>query len=191
MALGAFSFNGDIQNALADFSVISKRVAAEIFGVGEREELLSVVNLKEKRVVAESPVSPALERSAPAKVAPINRSVSIAEIVFDPEGSDVGKEFIKLHNYSVSDIDLKGWSLRLLREGKDDSTSLAKIGSVSADKTIIIAGEFFFVGLNKYSGDLPIGVKRSAPLPNDGGFVLLFDSSGVIVESVKYGDEGL
>lgn len=46
------------------------------------------------------------------------RGIILSEILPNPEGADMGKEFIEIHNPSDSVISLKGCSIRLVEKGK-------------------------------------------------------------------------
>ncbi len=118
----------------------------------------------------------------PAPTTPVINHLLISEILYDAQGADAGKEFVELYNPTASDIDLKDWSL------KNATTSLAKFGSVSLDKLIIKTQGYFLVGLSSYNGSPAADVVRSASLPNTTANILLYDSSGTLVESVSYND---
>ncbi len=106
--------------------------------------------------------------------------IVISEIFYDAVGSDTGKEFVELYNPSSADIDLKKWSL------KNSSSSLTSIGSKAEDKTAMKSGGYFLVGFSNYNGSPSADVMRSASLPNASATIILFDTSGGIVDSVSY-----
>ncbi|MBI4133543.1 lamin tail domain-containing protein [Candidatus Uhrbacteria bacterium] len=111
----------------------------------------------------------------------------IGEVLFNAEGSDAGKEFVELYNPTDKEVSLVGWSLRLLKEGEEKTSSLASIGASEADKTVIPAYGFFLVGLNKYAGGAD--VVRSAALPNASGSLYLLDADGTAIDAAAYTGE--
>jgi hypothetical protein len=112
--------------------------------------------------------------------------VIISEILFNPAGSDTGKEFIELFNPGGSDIDLRGWSLRLQDIGATSSTSLVTFGSKEEDITLIPSGKYLLVGMNSYNALPAPDVERSASLPNSSRTILLINRNGEIIDAVTY-----
>lgn len=138
---------------------------------GAAEELVETIDLSE-------------ERLKPLPASPLElpqHKILISEVMYDPPGSDVEKEFIKLFNPNNFDVDLDGWSLKIAVSGGTQS-SLAKIGS-GEDRTIIEAGGFFIVGFNGYSLEPKADVKRSASLPNKPATVTLYNKIGGVADS--------
>lgn len=118
-------------------------------------------------------------------------AVFIREVLFDAEGSDVGKEFIELYNSSTVEVDLFGWGMKYTKGAS--TTVLAVFGESSLDTTTLGAQEHLLVGLNNYNpthfGGIFADVRRSKSLPNgdDGDVVLvLYNSSGAEVDRITY-----
>ncbi len=70
-------------------------------------------------VTPESPIGAALlgaeAPSEPPAILPLAVGVKITYIEYDPPGSDVAGEFVRIHNSSAAPVDLTGWTLRDLR----------------------------------------------------------------------------
>ncbi len=112
--------------------------------------------------------------------------IIINEILFNPAGSDTGKEFVELYNAGGLDSDSKDWSLRLMDDQSTSTTSFALIGSNTNDITSISTHKYFLIGLNNYAGTPAADVKRSASLPNTSRTIILVNKEGVIIDSVLY-----
>jgi len=98
--------------------------------------------------------------------------ILISEILFNPAGSDEGKEFIELYNPSDNELDLAEWSLKYKKENTTSTVSLASFKSSShpEDKTLVKAKSFILVGLNSYDsanyGGKSADIIRTGALPN-------------------------
>jgi len=112
--------------------------------------------------------------------------IVINEILFNPMGSDAGKEFVELYNAGDFDIDLKNWSLRFMDDQSTSTNSLALIGSNANDITTAPSHKYFLIGLNGYTGTPPADVKRSASLLNSSRTIILVNKEGAVVDSVTY-----
>ncbi|MBI5420969.1 MAG: lamin tail domain-containing protein [Parcubacteria group bacterium] len=123
---------------------------------------------------------------------PLYSNIIISEILFNPIGSDKGKEFVELYNPFDTEQNLKGWALRLLKTGATSTTSLATFGDSSSDTVIVSQHGFLLVGLNSYDaanfGGVTANVRRSSVLPNgeDGVSVILLDANKTEVDRVTY-----
>lgn len=110
---------------------------------------------------------------------PLSR-VEFSEILVNPEGSDVGKEFITLVNRGERDVDLKGWLIQRAQSG-GAQTTLVKIGSQSVDTTLIRANGRIAIGFNRNTtGDMT----RSVALQNSPATFFLVDSEGEVRDEV-------
>ena len=112
--------------------------------------------------------------------------IVISEILFNPEGSDLGKEFIKLYNPNDSPVNLKNWSLKASKN--DVLVSIIKIGGSKADKTSISSHAFFLIGFNNYSAMPPADAKRSASLINTSSTIHLYNDSETLEDALPYSE---
>jgi hypothetical protein len=134
--------------------------------------------------------SPTPSPSSEPTLTPLSPAlIIISEILFNPAGSDTGKEFIELFNVGDTDLDLRGWALRLQDINSTSSSSLITFGSKPEDITIIPAHKHFLVGMNNYNV-LPVpDAKRSSSLPNSSRTIILINSDGEVIDSVTYDSE--
>src|SRR3989344_2155817 len=106
--------------------------------------------------------------------------ILINEILFNPLGSDKGKEFIELYNPTTSSIDLTDWSL------VKSSESLAKFAATTGDKSMIPSNGFLLVGFNSYAGTPLTDASRSISLGNKTDTITIKDKNGIVVDSISY-----
>ncbi len=112
--------------------------------------------------------------------------IRINEILFNPAGSDEGKEFIELINIGSSNLDIKGWSLRLQSPDSTSSTSLISFGAKAEDITVIPMGGYLLIGFNAYNSTPTADAVRSASLPNTSRTILLLNQEGNLIDMVTY-----
>lgn len=109
-------------------------------------------------------------------------NVLISEILFNPEGSDSGKEFIELYNPTPNSIDLKDYSLKIIKTNATSATSLASFNN-SEDQTIIPPRGFLLIGFSNYaSTSIPADIVRTTSLPNDFSKIILYHNDAIIDE---------
>jgi len=109
-------------------------------------------------------------------------NVLISEILFNPEGSDSGKEFIELYNPTPNSIDLKDYSLKIIKTNATSATSLASFNN-SKDQTIIPPRGFLLIGFSNYaSTSTPADIVRTTSLPNDFSKIILYHNDAIIDE---------
>jgi len=104
----------------------------------------------------------------PAEIA----AIKIIEVIFDPEGSDKGKERVILKNPNNLAIDLSGYSLQYL--GQNNDFSEIKKKNFEAGNSIPSEG-IFIIGMN-CSGDIPyreVDLSWSRDLKNQSGTLFL------------------
>jgi hypothetical protein len=92
--------------------------------------------------------------------------VRIIAAKVNPEGDDVGKEYIILLNKTSKDIDLTGWVIMDKSQVNHD-TITGKIISAGDALKITLTG-------------------RGAQLSNKGGLITLFDPHGIKIDGVSY-----
>lgn len=140
--------------------------------------------------------TPAFEESTSSAGIPLINHIVISEILFDAVGNDEGKEFIELYNPTINSVELRGWSLRYLREDSSSTFSLASFTRVS-DQFLIPAQGFLLIGLNNYDDDnynnRTADIRRSNNLPNGGTpdnllkiTIKLFDDEDNEIDSLTY-----
>ena len=101
-------------------------------------------------------------------------NVDITEVMFDPEGTDSGREWIEIYNKSDEDIDLSTWKLL-----ENDINH-----GISGDNSILPAGQYAVISDNvdKFKVDYPtysgILLDSAFGLVNTGESIALLDSDG-------------
>jgi hypothetical protein len=109
-------------------------------------------------------------------------NVLISEILFNPEGSDTGKEFIELYNPTPNSIDLKDYSLKIIKTNTTSIASLAVFGNPK-DQTIIPPRGFLLIGFSNYASiSTPADMVRTTSLPNDFSKIILYHNDAIIDE---------
>ena len=93
--------------------------------------------------------------------------VRIIRALANPEGSDLGREWVAIESNAPMIVDLSGWSIR----DKEDRRQTI-LGSIEPGKTRRIT--------------LDRTTPQSAQLGNRGGQIMLVDPAGVKVAAVSY-----
>lgn len=109
--------------------------------------------------------------------------VVISEIMYDPTGSDDGREWVEIQNVGASDIDVLGWKFN---ESNTDHGLVLKQGG-----TIIPAGGFAVIvdDFNKFLADQNFSgiiLDSTFSLSNDGEPIAIKNKDKVEVDSVAY-----
>ena len=116
----------------------------------------------------------------------LRAEVVINEIMYDPEGSDTGREWIEVYNAGESDVDLVTYKLfesnvnhKLTLVGDDDSTVL-KVGdfAILADNP-----EKFLIDFPDFSGVL---FDSAFSLNNTGELLSIVDNTAYVVNRFEY-----
>lgn len=114
-----------------------------------------------------------------------NAKIIINEIMYDPEGTDTGREWVEVYNEGTTDVDLT--TMRLNENGvnhtmKPFNTPTAILG---AGKYAIVAdnAEKFLLDYTNYSGML---VDSAFSLNNTGEALSIVDSEGNVIDTVTY-----
>lgn len=123
--------------------------------------------------------------------APEPITIFISEILFNPSGSDAGKEFVELYNASGTDVSLEDWSLLLQNATSSPTpTLLVKFGHNSSsspdDITTIKAHGFLLVGLNRSSSSYNADINRTNSLLNTSSTIYLETNGGLQMDAVTY-----
>jgi len=110
-------------------------------------------------------------------------AVTITEVMYNPAGSDTGREWIELHNGGSEVVELeagqKGWRIH---DGANH---------VFGSATVVPPGGFVIIASNpvtfaaQYSSGLLV-VKSALSLNNTGGTISLLDADGKVVDTVSY-----
>ena len=120
-------------------------------------------------------------------------SVSISEIMYNPQGTDSGREWVELYNSGGSDVTLVGGSgkgsWRIVDSSNHTITDPASgVGrgslTIPANGYLILASDPAAF-MSEYSGSYSVA-KASLTLNNTGTTVSLVDGSGATVDSVTY-----
>ena len=121
--------------------------------------------------------------------------VVINEIMYNPAGSDSGREWVELYNAGASDVTVVGGTVHGSWRIADSSnhTLTDPSGGVGRGSLIIPAGGYLIVASDptefisgEYAGGLYSVVKSSIALNNTGSTVSLIDGTGTTIDSVSY-----
>ncbi|MGB9609041.1 MAG: lamin tail domain-containing protein, partial [Minisyncoccia bacterium] len=120
-------------------------------------------------------------------------NIVLSEIFFNPQGQDNGKEFIELYNPNSTDLNLTGWSLKIIKTSSSNSSSTTSTSSLAnfknTDQTIIPAYGFLLIGFSGYnSTSTPADIVRSTTLPNDFEKIILLDNQNQVIDEFNYKD---
>jgi len=110
-----------------------------------------------------------------------NTTLTISELLPDALGTDGGKEYIEICN-SSSDINIKDWYFISISQGGTTKKILLPEVIIKAKSYFVVAEDLTFIG-----NGINIGIGKLA-LPNDFGRLQLFNSSGILISEVEYGD---
>lgn len=111
-------------------------------------------------------------------------SVQITQVVYDVEGADTGREWIKITNTGADTVDISGF--RLLEAGVHHKLKVVQGGAVLApDASAIIAdnAQNFLLDTPNYSGIL---FDSSFSLSNSGETLVLKNATGGIEHAYSY-----
>ena len=125
----------------------------------------------------------------------VQAQIVISEVMFDVVGPDYHDEFVELYNCSSEAVDLKGWQI------SDSSESDLILGT--GNGTVLQPEQFAVILDGSYFGNSTVYDSIIPPQAlilaiDDGAFgsngfsnsvaerIMLFDSSGIIVDSYKY-----
>lgn len=123
--------------------------------------------------------------------------VAITEFLADPDGTDRGREWIELFNYSPATVDLAGWTLA---DEDTDSFALPPVMLGSGGYLILVSGGiggldaatskalFETEWLGGVSDPRVIGI-QSVALGNNSDELVLRDGVGALIWSLAYGDD--
>ena len=134
-------------------------------------------------------------------VAPLSATaqVVISEIMYNPDGSDSGREWVELYNAGASDVPIVGGTVKDSWRISDGSnhTFTDPSGGIGRGSLTIPAGGYLVVSSDPsaFLADYPSGsysvVKSSISLNNTGSTIAVVDGTGATLDSVSYTkDEG-
>jgi hypothetical protein len=125
----------------------------------------------------------------------VSAQVVINEVMYNPQGSDTGREWIELYNEGSSDVTIVAGSGKgSWRVGDASNHTLTDpAGGTGRGPLVIPAGGYMvlasdpseFISGEYAGGSYPV-IKSSISLNNTGGTVSLIDGSGTVVDSVSY-----
>ena len=131
--------------------------------------------------------------------ASVHGQVAITEFLADPDGTDRGREWIELFNYSPATVDLAGWTLT---DEDTDSFALPPVMVGSGGYLILVSGGiggldaatskalFETEWLGGISDPRVIGME-SVALANISDELVLRDGVGALIWSLAYGDDDM
>ncbi|MFH1547323.1 MAG: lamin tail domain-containing protein [bacterium] len=113
-----------------------------------------------------------------AKVKATSNTILINEVMYDPEGTDLGYEWIELKNISNSTIDLEGWKIQAAGA---QFTDVLTISSLS-----IQPNQILLIGEQKVQSDYPVSKLAFQNGGSESDGIRLVDNAGMIVDTVIY-----
>ena len=120
--------------------------------------------------------------------------VVINEVMYDPSGSNTGRQWIELYNQGASDVTMIGGTVKNSWRVSDGSnhTLTDPAGGVGRGSLTIPAGGYLVVSsdpttfLGEYGSGSYSVVKSSISLKSTGGTISLVDGSGTTIDSFTY-----
>lgn len=111
--------------------------------------------------------------------------VIITEIMYDPSGSDTGREWIEIQNTSTSAIDLTSWKFfeANVNHGISEVAGYTTLLQPNGFAVIVSDKEKFLIDFPSFSGAL---VKSSFSLNNTGELLAMKNNEGVITDQYTY-----
>jgi len=125
----------------------------------------------------------------------VHAQVVIDEIMYNPKGSDSGREWIELENLGASDVTMIGGTVKGSWRVNDGSnhTLTDPSGGVGRGTLTIPAGGYLVIASDpsdfisgEYAGGSYSAVKSSISLSNSGASVSLVDGTGTTVDTASY-----
>ncbi len=122
-----------------------------------------------------------------------NRSTSgdiiITEVMYHPYhpdsgAEDIGQEYIELYNRSSESVNLAGW-----RFADGIKYTFPDGVTIAAGEYLIVAADIYTF-INKYQSNAKTVGGWSGHLSNSGETIELVDNNGIIIDKVRYADEG-
>lgn len=123
--------------------------------------------------------------------------VVINEVMYNPEGSDTGREWIELYNTGASDVTMvSGSGSGSWRIGDSSNHTLINpVGGVGRGSLTIPAGGYLIIAsdpatfIAEYPGGSYSVVKSSISLNNTSATTSLIDGTGTLLDSFTYANE--
>jgi hypothetical protein len=113
--------------------------------------------------------------------------IVISEILFNPLGSDEGKEFIELYNPTLNEIDLTNWTIKLIKNSQPEEELQNLITFRGNDLKKINPQSFLLIGFYNYSSTTtPPDAVRQTTLPNDFKSIILFDNNNNKIDEFNF-----
>lgn len=113
--------------------------------------------------------------------------IVISEILFNPLGSDKGKEFIELYNPTLNEIDLTNWTIKLIKNSQPEEELQNLITFRGNDLKKINPQSFLLIGFYNYSSTTtPPDAVRQTTLPNDFKSIILFDNNNNKIDEFNF-----
>lgn len=111
-------------------------------------------------------------------------ALTITEIMFDAEGSDVGHEWVALYNDTAVAVPLTTW--RMVVDGKRHKIREGAGGSSLPPATTAIIADDAARYLSDHSGYTGLVYESSFALPNDGALITIVDENKKVVAEKSY-----
>lgn len=114
----------------------------------------------------------------------LGNALSISEIMYDPEGTDTGREWVEVHNTTENGIDLTSW--KFFEANTNHGITLAGgTGVVAPGAYAVVADnpEKFKTDYPSYTGLL---YDSAFSLSNSGEFISFKNAGGAVIDSITY-----
>ena len=120
--------------------------------------------------------------------------VVISEVMYNPKGTDTGREWIELFNPSSADVTLVGGSGKGAWKINDSSnhTLTDPAGGTGRGSLVVPAGGYLVVTsdpttfMSEYPGGSYSVIKSSLSLNNSGTAISLLDGTGAAIDTISY-----
>lgn len=119
--------------------------------------------------------------------------VVISEIMYNPDGNDVAREWVELFNLGASPVDLSGWRIEDTQDGQVSEPISGQV--LGPGEALVVTGDtaLFDAQWNTSSNVARVGVAGFPTFANSPSTVnetvALRDHLGVLVDQINYDDE--
>ncbi len=108
--------------------------------------------------------------------------VRINEVMVNPEGQDLGQEWIELINLSDEHADISGWTLQWYKSDPEDPSDDVHF----PEDTVILSGRFLLIGGEEVEPSPDVEANLDLGNGQGGDGVLLLDCEDQIIDAVPY-----
>ncbi|MEQ1849673.1 MAG: lamin tail domain-containing protein [Candidatus Peribacteraceae bacterium] len=116
----------------------------------------------------------------------LHAQVAFSELLWMGSDQSTADEWIELHNFSETEIDLTGWQIRYINSSGVDTLMVSLQGTIEAGDVFLISN---FDEPDSRLAILPNIVTTSVSLPNANLLVRLLDEQGTLVDEADDGSD--